>query len=491
MSTKFKPTDEQERCIESSRLPGAIAVEALAGAGKTATLTMMSDEMKGRGLYVAFNKSIVTEAQAKFPAHVEPRTAHSLAYRAVGYRYARKLKNETRTSWHQVARWLGCEPLAIGSEKDETLTKVGPERVAKWVWRSIDRFLHSPDLEPQRYHVPVYNPAIPTEYQRDAQDYVATFLRKAWDDLADTHVGFMRFTHDCYLKLWQLSRPKLPVDFILFDEAQDADPVMLAVVLDQKAQQVWVGDRHQAIYEWRGACNAMEKVKVDRREWITMSFRFGAAIAERANQFLSLLESERMVRGNPRVESVQEQIEMPDAILCRTNAGVIGEAMRCIDAGISVAVVGGLADVMSFAKAARGLMNGEAVSYPILESFASWDALLAALRDVDSDDLDDLRTMVNLVEKYGPDSLIDLAGRCSTERNADLILSTAHKAKGLEWDAVRIGQDFASPEDMNTAELRLAYVACTRAKRRLDATAFDVEPEGDKSALDALAKESK
>ena len=59
----------------------------------------------------------------------------------------------------------------------------------------------------------------------------------------------------------------------------------------------------------------------------------------------------------------------------------------------------------------------------------------------------------------------------------DVVVSTAHKAKGLEWDRVRIGDDFRGPkEDPQTGELlmpapeelRLAYVAVTRARKELD-----------------------
>jgi hypothetical protein len=59
----------------------------------------------------------------------------------------------------------------------------------------------------------------------------------------------------------------------------------------------------------------------------------------------------------------------------------------------------------------------------------------------------------------------------------DVFVSTAHKAKGLEWDRVRIGGDFKGPQpDPDTGEpvmpapeeLRLAYVAVTRAQKELD-----------------------
>ncbi|MCP5775622.1 DNA helicase, partial [Klebsiella pneumoniae] len=49
--------------------------------------------------------------------------------------------------------------------------------------------------------------------------------------------------HDIYLKLWALSEPNIPADYVLFDEAQDADPLMLGILLKQRSTQViYVGD---------------------------------------------------------------------------------------------------------------------------------------------------------------------------------------------------------------------------------------------------------
>jgi hypothetical protein len=66
----------------------------------------------------------------------------------------------------------------------------------------------------------------------------------------------------------------------------------------------------------------------------------------------------------------------------------------------------------------------------------------------------------------------------TTTADVDVVISTAHKAKGLEWDNVRIADDFRGPRrDKNDPEvvhmpdpeeLRLAYVAVTRAKKKLD-----------------------
>ena len=54
-----KPTDEQVRAIEAFRAGGSLKINAYAGTGKTSTLQMLSHATERRGLYIAFNKSIV------------------------------------------------------------------------------------------------------------------------------------------------------------------------------------------------------------------------------------------------------------------------------------------------------------------------------------------------------------------------------------------------------------------------------------------------
>lgn len=61
--------------------------------------------------------------------------------------------------------------------------------------------------------------------------------------------------------------------------------------------------------------------------------------------------------------------------------------------------------------------------------------------------------------------------------NAELILSTGHKSKGLEWDNVEIIDDFISLKEIlenaegnieiPKEELNLFYVALTRSKKEL------------------------
>jgi superfamily I DNA/RNA helicase len=115
---------------------------------------------------------------------------------------------------------------------------------------------------------------------------------------------------------------------------------------------------------------------------------------------------------------------------------------------------------------------------------ARWHADLGAFKRwadvveyVKSGDGSDIGTLVRMVENYGADTLYEVCDNARDEGEADVVLSTAHKAKGREWDRVMIGGDFAPSEDreragLSRSEAMLMYVAVTRAKLALDASAL-------------------
>ena len=87
----------------------------------------------------------------------------------------------------------------------------------------------------------------------------------------------------------------------------------------------------------------------------------------------------------------------------------------------------------------------------------------------------------SVVRRERPDAFDQLDGLSTEpafgEDRAQLIVSTAHKAKGREWDTVRVAGDFRGPvTDPETGEVtwpapeerRLAYVAATRARKLLE-----------------------
>jgi superfamily I DNA/RNA helicase len=104
---------------------------------------------------------------------------------------------------------------------------------------------------------------------------------RLWNESTDSR-GRSAIAPDVYLKVWAQTEPRIDADFILFDEAQDSDGVMLSLLgLQRHAQIIYVGDPYQQIYEWRGAVNAMAQIDAPERA-LTESFRFGPMVAAMA-----------------------------------------------------------------------------------------------------------------------------------------------------------------------------------------------------------------
>ena len=155
---------------------------------------------------------------------------------------------------------------------------------------------------------------------------------RLWEPLRDVQ-GTQPIWPDVCLKVWALSEPRLATDFILLDEAQDTSGVTLKVINDQPCQVIWVGDRRQQIYAWRGAINAMDTIATTHTATLTRSFRYGQPIAEMANKVLQNFLGEKSfeIVGSPLVESRICVVDAPKAILCRGNRGAMTELMEALN----------------------------------------------------------------------------------------------------------------------------------------------------------------
>jgi superfamily I DNA/RNA helicase len=470
---QFTPTPEQAIIRDAFTAGESVTIVAAAGSGKTTSLQMLAEaDRNRRGLYVAYNRAIADDAKTSFPASTLCATAHSLAYRAIGHRYRGRL-NSPRVPAAQAARILKVNDL-IRVDGDRVLQ---PKQIVRLAMETVGRFCYSAEPEIQPWHVPTV-PGCEERWQRQVvRDAITPVARRAWTDLIQVD-GQLRFTHDMYLKIWSLSQPQLPYDYILFDEAQDANPAVLSVVQAQlSAQLVPVGDPCQAIYGWRGAIDAMDQFKTDTRLHLSKSFRFGPRVAAEANKWLAILGAELRVEGFERLNSVvvNGTLTSPDAILCRTNSAAIAQVMTAVDAGRRVALVGGGNEMLRMAEAAVGLKAGIGTDHPELCMFTTW----GQVQDYAEEDAAgaDLKVFVKLIDEHGPDKVIDTLHRLTrSEDRADVIVSTAHKAKGREWGAVQVAGDFKAPQakddgsqgEIQREEAMLAYVTTTRAKLTLD-----------------------
>lgn len=469
----YKPTQEQNAIVSAFATGTDLVIEAGAGAGKTSTLKLCAGATpRKRGLYLAYNKAIATEAQESFPPSVMCKTSHSLAFGSVGRQYAHRLK-APRQPARVTAEILGItEPLVLGKD----VPPLHPQQVARLVMEGVQRFCYSADPEPLRKHAPRLELFAP-EANRELGKALHPLLVKAWADISRID-GRLRFTHDCYLKLWAMGNPQLPADYVLLDEAQDSNPCVSGLVNAQvNAQKVLVGDACQAIYGWRGAVDAMSTFNGERL-YLSQSFRFGPAIASEANKWLQLLGSPLYLRGFDKIPSRLGMAHPADAVLCRTNGEAVRQAAVAVQLGQRAAIVGGGDDIRQLAEAAIELRGRGTTSHPQLLGFTSW----AMVQDHVEHDAggSDLAVAVRLIDTMGAERVIQIIRSLVPEAAADIVLSTAHKAKGREWGRVRVAEDFREPKPdesgqvhLDRGELMLAYVTVTRAQQVLERGGLD------------------
>lgn len=490
----MKPTSEQNEAVEKFRTGGSLKINAYAGTGKTTTLQLLAGTSSARGMYLAFNKSIAQEASEKFPSSVTCSTVHSLAFRATPAAYKRNIKKMTdNMNVNAFAEHLRYQDGWLSGVK---ITARAQAHLAR---ETLRHFMQGGRKEIDDRHVPDLDhmgnfAMLPPADRETLERRAIEGARMMWQRMSDPSDP-VPLGHDGYLKLWALSDPRLSADFILLDEAQDTNPVVLGVLGKQQSQLVYVGDRHQQIYEWRGAVNAMDLVKTDHSTYLTTSFRFGTKIAEAASAVLRKLDERIPLTGNPAVESFIG-VDHPDAILARTNATVMSSVLEALSAGRNPHIVGGIGELIRMLNGVRDLKQGRATDIAEFFGFQHWSEVVEFSKLPEGEQI---RTFVSLVESFGEERLIsELRKTADSEKDADLIISTAHKAKGREWDCVRLAGDFMpslpsqaepdeEPEDEddpqsetdtgeakrkgNLAELRLFYVAMTRARK-----AIDIEP---------------
>lgn len=474
---KFPPTAEQLEALRLFLEGKSLVIQAGAGAGKTSSLVLLAENSVLRGQYIAFNGPIVKEARTVFPSTVNCSTAHSLAYKAMmNPDFERRLRESRRIKPMELAKMMKVDPMWITNYAGEQ-RQLGAGFLAGLALRTVDQFCNSADTEITARHVPkVDGLDEPIHAQHGLSKYpvnaevakaIVPVAKRAWKDIR-MYDGALPFKHGHYLKMWQLSGPKIAADYILFDEAQDANPVLQAIVAAQThAQIVWVGDSQQQIYSFTGAINALEKVTVDAKTFLRQSFRFGPAIARVANVLLDKLDAELRIIGFDKIKSVVTWIEEPDVLLTRTNAGAVRAMLEAQAAGKKVHLVGGSKHIADFARAAKDLMEGKRVEHPELACFESWDEVLSYVEE-DEESGGDLKVIVKLIEDFEVEAIVAAVSIASQERHADLVISTAHKSKGKQWPKVKIGNDFPSGEKAKGEELRLLYVAVTRAQTHLD-----------------------
>jgi hypothetical protein len=472
------PTVEQLQAIKLALTFDDLVIQAGAGAGKTTVLRMIAEEMDKLGrtiVYTAFNKSIVTSSSGSFGGNVTCSTIHSLARQSLDRALLPRLDAHAMR-FTQISRLLPVPALVVEGE-DGTKT-LGTPFLVSLALRTIKEFCKSADEAPTVDHVPSVK-GLDEAGNSKVASYILPYALTAWEDLksVDGQIPWRNAGWQAiYVKMWQLDSPRIYADVVCVDEAQDMSAVMRSIALQQKqygTQLIAVGDSFQSINGWMGAVDALASLEATGANvtYLTQSFRFGNAVADVANGLLAKLGAPLRISGFGKVSSTVGPVSDPDAILTRTNAGALRTVLAAIQAGRKPHLVGGGTEVSKFAEAARNLQEIGYCDHPELGCLGSWGEVQA---HASGDEGQEIAQMVKLIDDFGVEVVLQAVANEITADKADLVVTTAHKSKGLEWNSVQLAGDFFTPkkgQGPDPEELKLLYVAVTRAKVELDITA--------------------
>ena len=332
------------------------------------------------------------------------------------------------------------------------------------------------------------------------QAFVSLMVRTAdtlWSMICDPNSDVL-LDHDHYLKIVSnhdcdpFAALGMPYDTcIMFDEAQDARPAMTRIIKRVMAQPftqytvVVVGDSSQAIYgSFTGAVDALpvfEEV-LDNCYVGTLTYtrRFGEKLTELPNTVLDVLDAPIRLRGSTEMDSkyyfappededeelngsadhaVLKYLTPGCAVLVRTNAQALVAAREAARRGFSVASTVDVSFIRTVVDDYYSIMTGD------------WSRKNPALYDIkDAQDLADLMdsadegfvdpqyrefiALFRMIQYGGTDAVLDGINCLSEKANADVFVSTVHKAKGQQWNNVVLfmGTKFVFP---NTGALVL------------------------------------
>lgn len=443
-----------------------IVVNACAGAGKTHLLVSLSQALNcSEGTYLAYNKSIATEAARKFPKHINCLTTHALAFRNTIKNFGLKIGT---------FRYKDIKEKITYDQKSEIL-----DTVKHYCLSSIVDF---------------------DDYAQEHQ--LSEFVKKITKKYLDLmNSGKIECTHDFYLKLFhillhhgELEFPKQ--DILLIDEAGDLNEVTLEIFKLLPAKiKVAVGDNNQNIYTFNHTINAFDHLQDGQHFSLTKSFRVSKRIASQVETFCQkYLDKDMEFKG---IDYDDMSIDNR-CFITRTNAGLINQMIELNKQGTPYTLVRRASEIFRVPLMVcffeyQGTIKDPAYKHlqqdidewyensQLRENFSNPLSYLLDTHDYDYP----LVQAIKLVLSKGKSLIFDTYKEAKAHENikTNLFLSTAHSVKGLEFDEVVVTEDLnnsitdiiqrilidpeikLSPEDIEA--LNLYYVTVSRAKKSL------------------------
>lgn len=484
----MKFTDEQMAAIDLSEKGDHFSLVAPAGSGKSATAVGIAQKLKGKKiLYLVYNTQARKDAERKFASMswVTVKTTSQIGWREfaylpdVGKLYQERMRiGAPAVPAKEVAQMLDLKPVDFGDGL--VLNGFMQARLAA---EAIDKFCNSSNSKITEKEVYLAVAGVEQSAIDAARTYIAKLAQALW--LQCIKPGSkLRFSMNHAFKLAAEGGVDHGFDVVIMDEAQDGNDSTIKFIGNQKgAQAILIGDPAQNMYAWRGSSDQILRHKGPRL-YLTQSFRFGDAVAEEAMKHLPHTLTGVTIKGLSSIDDrvTIGEMDSPDVVLTRTNAGAMAYAMSYMEAGKRVAVVKGTKPILDLAFAARDLMAGRKPKSLELSAFSNWGELVDYTEEPGGGHL---KSIVKLIQAYKVGPLIDACNRMADYNprypKHDVAVTTCHSIKGLEWENVQLGDDFFEPNPfpnpltgeleqgvIDRHEAMIHYVAVTRAQRHLD-----------------------
>lgn len=499
----FQPSPQQVAYFDWLREgQGNAIIEAVAGAGKTTTLVRGLDHMDGKVFLGAYNTKMARELQDRTAGltGVYAKTFHAAGFGALQFAFKRKWdsREQTLTGYkvkNMVKAWVEASPDRRGMFAiiDCVADIVS---MAKQRGFGIPGLVDHTKLDNWREMVDTFDlgNALPEGHAHRIQEAINLaydFLGASTDNL-----DVIDFDDMVYLPLAYDIRT-LTHDYVLIDEAQDTNPTRRALakkLLSPGGRVIAVGDPRQAIFGFTGADNdALAQIESEfgdvTRLPLTVTYRCPKAVVAHAQNWVDHIRAhESAPTGIVREVDFADllgEVKPADAIICRFNKPLAGLYFKLIRAGVPAKVEG-----KDLGAALLKLANRWKVKTlnELEHRLAVWLTAQKAKSEAQNrpelyanaaDQVDTLLVLMSRARELGKRNVADLH-QIVADMFADdvperfVILSSVHKAKGLEWNRVfLLGRrefmpaGFAKLPWQKVQEDNLIYVAVTRAKVEL------------------------
>lgn len=540
----FKPSTYQQDILDFflNNPQSNMLVNALAGSGKSTTACMLSEHSKTSDLYIAFNASVVEEFKKKIKnPKTKVMTMHSLAYSIMLY----NVEQESKDS--------GEKPKGFGSQRSKRTVsldnfkphKILDEEITKRYGRYIE-FAKRVFLKDN--YINLYNLCRLTltdmssnkDVSRLIDDHVLflyygdegysapdiseiTSTLKILDTKSRQQFetqGVIDFTDMLWITFNKLKYDNWEVPYwalytnIYCDEVQDFSNIQLnflKFIKRTKGRYVFIGDFHQAIYNFAGAnaqaFNQIPKMFAPVKTFdLPICYRCAKSHLSRVNREygIPILPCDDAPMGFVKTidkSKISEYAKAGDMVISRKNKWIAEVVLDLARNGTPIFIE----DKEMVGAIKRQILSSKCTSVGTLEKFLQKvisnynkklfeivsknareggheEEHLEAVAEANSK-IDNTSFLLEILEGY----LENHASSDSVSKFSNFIdkllnttpspncvrLCSIHKAKGLEATNVfvlneaKINYDFRNSKEQNIQEKNLSYIATTRAKEGL------------------------